>query len=218
MKDKPDPSPVDTLWGILCNAVRAFGGSKKLSERVIDLYLTRSHSCQKLLTSTEMPSFTHDQVLPCIGGTCRGLRSCLGSMGWLSRASSDLRSLPIHNHRWNELSMDFVTGLPIFTDWKGDIYDLVLAIVGRLTKILHHEPVHTTIDASGFAEPILDKRQVTEEKKPQINEQKTKEREVSRLDCWKYSHAVSAENFTLYLLPKLLPKLLPRRSPKLLPK
>lgn len=69
----------------------------------------------------------------------------------------------------NELSMDFVTGLPIFTDWKGDIYDLILAIVGRLTKMVHHELVHITIDASGLAEPILDKRQVTEEKRLQIS-------------------------------------------------
>lgn len=37
MKNKPDLSPVDTLWGILYSALRAFGGSKELSERVIDL-------------------------------------------------------------------------------------------------------------------------------------------------------------------------------------
>lgn len=31
------PSPVATLWGILCDAVRVLGGDKELSERLIDL-------------------------------------------------------------------------------------------------------------------------------------------------------------------------------------
>ena len=30
---------------------------------------------------------------------------------------------------WKNLSMDFVTGLPISTVWKGDSYDLILIIV-----------------------------------------------------------------------------------------
>ena len=34
--------------------------------------------------------------------------------------------------RWKDLSMDFVTGLPISMDWKGTSYDLILVIVNRL--------------------------------------------------------------------------------------
>ena len=52
--------------------------------------------------------------------------------------------------------MDFVTGLPISTDWKGDSYDSILVIVDRLTKMVHYEPVKVTIDAPGLAEVILD--------------------------------------------------------------
>ena len=52
--------------------------------------------------------------------------------------------------------MDFVTGLPISTDWKGDSYDSILVIVDRLTKMVHYEPVKVTIDALGLAEVILD--------------------------------------------------------------
>ena len=51
--------------------------------------------------------------------------------------------------------MDFVTGLPISTDWKGDSYDSILVIVDRLTKIVHYEPVKVTINASGLAEVII---------------------------------------------------------------
>ena len=52
--------------------------------------------------------------------------------------------------------MDFVTGLPLSSDWKGDSYDLILVIVNRLTKMVHYEPVKVTIDASGLAEVIID--------------------------------------------------------------
>ena len=51
--------------------------------------------------------------------------------------------------------MDFVTGLPISTDWKGDSYDSILVIVDRLTKMVHYEPVKVTIDAPGLAKVII---------------------------------------------------------------
>ena len=52
--------------------------------------------------------------------------------------------------------MDFVTGLPISTDWKEDNYDSILVIVDWLTKMVHYEPVKITIDAPGLAEVIID--------------------------------------------------------------
>ena len=51
--------------------------------------------------------------------------------------------------------MDFVTGLPISTDWKGDSYDSILVIVDRLTKMVYYKPVKVTIDALGLAEVII---------------------------------------------------------------
>ena len=52
--------------------------------------------------------------------------------------------------------MDFVIGLPISTDWKGNSYDSILVIGDRLTKMIHYEPIKVTIDASGLAEVIID--------------------------------------------------------------
>ena len=52
--------------------------------------------------------------------------------------------------------MDFVTGLPVSTDWKGESYDSILVIVDRLTKMVHYEPVKITIDAPGLAKVIID--------------------------------------------------------------
>ena len=51
--------------------------------------------------------------------------------------------------------MDFVTGLPILTDWKGDNYDLILVIVNWLTKMVHYELVKVIIDAPGLAKVII---------------------------------------------------------------
>ncbi len=52
--------------------------------------------------------------------------------------------------------MDFVTGLPVSTNRKGEIYDSILVIVDRLTKMVHYEPVKVTIDALGLAEVIIE--------------------------------------------------------------
>ena len=50
--------------------------------------------------------------------------------------------------------MDFVTGLPVSTNWKSENYDFILVIVNYLTKIIHYKPVKPTIDAAGWAEVI----------------------------------------------------------------
>ena len=52
--------------------------------------------------------------------------------------------------------MDFVTGLPVSTDWKGETYDSILVIDDWLTKMVHYKPVKVTLDAPGLAEVILD--------------------------------------------------------------
>lgn len=52
--------------------------------------------------------------------------------------------------------MNFVTGLSISTNWKGDSYDSIIVIVDWLTKMVHYEPVKITIDASVLAEVIID--------------------------------------------------------------
>ena len=51
--------------------------------------------------------------------------------------------------------MDFVTGLPILTDWKGDSYNSILVIVDWLTKMVYYKPVKVTIDDPGLVEVII---------------------------------------------------------------
>ena len=52
--------------------------------------------------------------------------------------------------------MDFVTGLLISTNWKGDSYESIFIIIDWLTKMVHYKPVKITIDAQGLAEVIID--------------------------------------------------------------
>ena len=51
--------------------------------------------------------------------------------------------------------MDFVSGLPISTDWKRNSYNSIFVIVNQLIKMVHYELVKVTINAPGFAEIII---------------------------------------------------------------
>ena len=62
-----------------------------------------------------------------------------------------LSSLPITKSPWKEISMDFITGLPP-SKYKGVVYDAILVIVDRFTKMVRYIPTTTTVDASQLAE------------------------------------------------------------------
>jgi hypothetical protein len=53
------------------------------------------------------------------------------------KTDGPLQSLPIPTWKWEDISMDFVVGLPKTS--KG--YDSIWVIVDRLTKITHFLPV-----------------------------------------------------------------------------
>ncbi len=55
-----------------------------------------------------------------------------------------------------DLSMDFITSLPVSTNWKGETYDSILVIVDRLTKMVYYEPIKVIIDALALAEVIIE--------------------------------------------------------------
>jgi transposase InsO family protein len=60
-----------------------------------------------------------------------------------------LRPLPIPDRPWQDISMDFVTGLPESGKEK---YDAIWVVVDRLTKDRHLVPCHTTVDAESLAD------------------------------------------------------------------
>ena len=63
--------------------------------------------------------------------------------------------MPVPIHHWKDLLMNFITGLPISTDWKTNNYNSILVIVNRLTKMIHSKLVKVTINAPGLAEVII---------------------------------------------------------------
>ncbi len=81
---------------------------------------------------------------------------CPASKAVLHKPYRNIQLLPVPRHRWMDLSMDFVTGIPVSTNWKGESYYSFLVIVDRLTKMVHYEPVKVTIDTPSLAEVIID--------------------------------------------------------------
>jgi hypothetical protein len=63
-----------------------------------------------------------------------------------------LQPLPIPSWKWEDISMDFIVGLPN-TSLR---HDSIWVIIDRLTKITHFLPVHTTYNAKKCAEIYLD--------------------------------------------------------------
>jgi len=68
------------------------------------------------------------------------------------KVAGTLQPLSIPSWKWEDISMDFIVGLPT-TPHK---HDSVWVIVDRLTKTAHFIPVHTTYSAKRYAEIYLD--------------------------------------------------------------
>ena len=63
--------------------------------------------------------------------------------------------MPVSTYYWNNLSMDFVTGLPILTDWKEDSFNSIFVIIDWFIKKVYYKPVKVTINSLGLAEVII---------------------------------------------------------------
>jgi hypothetical protein len=64
------------------------------------------------------------------------------------KVAGTLQPLPIPSWKWEDLSMDFIVGLPNTSRHVDSIW----VIVGRLTKTTHFLLVHTTHRAEKYAE------------------------------------------------------------------
>ena len=59
--------------------------------------------------------------------------------------------LPIPDRPWQDIAMDFVTGLP----WSRG-YDAIWVVIDRLTKACHLVPCRTTVDAADLADMFIE--------------------------------------------------------------
>ena len=81
---------------------------------------------------------------------------CLALKAVRHKLYDNLQSLPMPTHCWKNLLIDFVIGLSILTDWKGNNYDIIFVFVNWLIKMFHYKLVKVTINIPGFAEVIID--------------------------------------------------------------
>jgi hypothetical protein len=57
-----------------------------------------------------------------------------------------LNPLPVPEYPWRDISIDFVTGLPV-----SEGHDMIWVVIDQLTKIRYFVPYSTTIDAKELA-------------------------------------------------------------------
>jgi transposase InsO family protein len=61
--------------------------------------------------------------------------------------------LPIPSWKWDDISMEFIVGLPL----TSRNHDSIWVVVDRLTKIAHFIAVNSTYSAKDYAEIYLDR-------------------------------------------------------------
>jgi hypothetical protein len=67
------------------------------------------------------------------------------------RISGTLQPLPIPSWKWEDISMDFIVGLPN----TSQRHDSIWVIMDRLTKTAHFLPVHTTSNTKKYTKIYL---------------------------------------------------------------
>jgi hypothetical protein len=103
------------------------------------------HDLKPLYWSTRMKREIAQYVSEC--DTCQRIKaSHLKSAG-------ALQPLAIPSWKWDDISMDFIVGLPNTSRH----HDSIWIIVDRLTKVAHFHPVHTTDKAQKYTELYIDR-------------------------------------------------------------
>ena len=69
------------------------------------------------------------------------------------KVAGTLQPLPIPSWKWDDISMDFIVGLPKTSQH----HDSIWIIFDRLTKTAHFIPVHTEYRVRKYAEIYLDR-------------------------------------------------------------
>ena len=83
-----------------------------------------------------------------------GCDTCQRSKAPRHKPYGMLVALPATTRPLGDVTMDFITGLPPSKD-NGQVYDLILVIIDRFTKIARYLPVRKTIDAPELASTLI---------------------------------------------------------------
>ena len=69
----------------------------------------------------------------------------------------NLQFLFISEFRWADFTMNFVTKFSINRDWNKTVYDFILVVINRFTKIIHYVSITKTIFAKNLTEIFMRK-------------------------------------------------------------
>ena len=89
-------------------------------------------TCKLLAQKYYWPTFRHNVKV-----YVKGCDVCLVSKVIRHKPYSDLQLLPVPTHQWKDFLIDFVTGLSVSIDWKGNNYNSILVIINWFIKIVH---------------------------------------------------------------------------------
>ena len=84
---------------------------------------------------------------------CLMVKRCCGVVAIHLRSAGELQPLPIPAWKWEDISMDFIVGLPKTS--KG--FDSIWVVVDRLTKQAHFLPVKIRYPVIGYAKLYIDR-------------------------------------------------------------
>lgn len=101
------------------------------------------HRARKLFAWTGLKRAVEDFVRQC--------SICQHAKHEQSHPGGKLQPLPIPQEPWQEITMDFVEGLP-----KSDGYDAIMVVVDRLTKYAHFVPLRHPFNAAQVARSFWD--------------------------------------------------------------
>jgi transposase InsO family protein len=79
---------------------------------------------------------------------------CQGAKSLKQRPAGELQALPRPQGPWQELTMDFITGLPL-SRRNGVVYDAILVVVDRYTKMARYIPTQKTATSTDLADLFI---------------------------------------------------------------
>ncbi len=81
---------------------------------------------------------------------------CIISKAQSYQPYSSIQALPVLFHKWNILSIDFMTRLSNRKNRRGAEYESIIIIVDWLIKMVHYELLLTTLTSDQLAAILID--------------------------------------------------------------
>lgn len=96
-------------------------------------------------------AYTWKGIVRDVKAYCASCPTCLASKDRTQRPYGQLNPLPVPKHKWEQITMDWITKLPP----SNSGFDSILVVVDRLTKMVRLVPTKTTATAKSTASLLV---------------------------------------------------------------